>query len=87
MRQRNQRAISARIHEQTLWEIDLETQVNPAMKRNTILNEGARLYCYLQDVRRRVRLADHNPEVQRAIVAGFAKLFFPELLDNHIIVK
>ncbi len=86
MRQRNQRAISARIHEQTLWEIDLETQVNPAMKRNTILNEGARLYCYLQDTRRRVRLT-RDPEVQRAIVAGFAKLFFPELLDNHIIVK
>lgn len=86
MRRRNQRAISARIHEQTLWEIDLETQVDPAMKRNTILNEGARLYCYLQDVRRRVRLTQ-DPEVRRAIVAGFAKLFFPELLEEHIIIK
>lgn len=86
MRQRNQRAISARIHEQTLWEIDMETQVNPGMKRNTILNEGARLYCYLQDTRRRVRLVE-DPEVKRAIIAGFAKLFFPELLEEHIIIK
>lgn len=86
MRRRNQRAISARIHEQTLWEIDLETQANPAMKRNTILNEGARLWCYLQDTRRRVTLTD-DPDVQRAIVAGFAKLFFPELLDLKIIIK
>lgn len=86
MRQRNQRAISARIHNQTLWEIELETQVNPGVKRNAILNEGAKLYCYLQDVRRRVRLVQ-DPEVKRAIVAGFAKLFFPELLDEHIIIK
>lgn len=86
MRQRNQRAISARIHEQTLWEIDLETQANPGMKRNAILNEGAKIYCYLQDTRRRVRMVE-DPEVKRAIVAGFAKLFFPELLDEHIIIK
>lgn len=86
MRRRNQQAISARIHKQTLWEMDMETQVNPAMKRNTILNEGARLWCYLQDTRRRVTLTD-DPEVQRAIVAGFAKLFFPELLTNKIIIK
>lgn len=86
MRQRNQRAISARIHEQTLWEIDLEMQANPAMKRNTILNEGAKLYCCLQDTRRRVRLVE-DPEVKRAIIAGFAKLFFPELLEEHIIIK
>lgn len=86
MRQRNQRAISARIHEQTLWEIDLETQANPAMKRNTILNEGAKLYCYLQNTRRRVRLVE-DPEVKRVIIAGFAKLFFPELLEEHIIIK
>lgn len=86
MRRRNQQAISARIHKQTLWEMDMETQVNPAMKRNTILNEGARLWCYLQDTRRRVALTD-DPDVQRAIVAGFAKLFFPELLTNKIIIK
>lgn len=86
MRQRNQRAISARIHEQTLWEIDMETQANPGMKRNAILNEVAKIYCYLQDTRRRVRLVE-DPEVKRAIVAGFAKLFFPELLDEHIIIK
>ena len=86
MRQRNQRAISARIHEQTLREIDMETQVNQGMKRNTILNEGAKIYCHLQDTRRRVRLVQ-DPEVKRAIVAGFAKLFFPELLDEHIIIK
>lgn len=86
MRRRNQQAISARIHKQTLLEMDMETQVNPAMKRNTILNEGAKLWCYLQDTRRRVTLTD-DPEVQRAIVAGFAKLFFPELLTNKIIIK
>lgn len=86
MRRMNQRAISARIHEQTLWELEMETQANPTMKRNTILNEGAKLWCYLQDARRRVRMAD-DPEVQRAIVAGFAKLFFPELLNNKIIIK
>lgn len=86
MRQRHQRAISARIHEQTLWEIDMETQVNPGVKRNTILNEGAKIYCYLQDTRRRVRMVT-DPEVKRAIVAGFAKLFFPELLEEHIIIK
>ncbi len=86
MRQNNQRAISARIHEQTLWEIDLETQANPLMKRNTILNAGAKLWCYLQDTRRRVRMTDDS-KVQRAIVAGFAKLFFPELLTNKIIIK
>lgn len=86
MRRCNQQAISARIHKQTLWEMDMETQVNPAIKRNTILNEGARLWCYLQDTRRRVTLTD-DPDVQRAIVAGFAKLFFPELLDLKIIIK
>lgn len=86
MRRRNQQAISARIHKQTLLEMDMETQVNPAMKRNTILNEGARLWCYLQDTRRRVTLTD-DPDVQRAIVAAFAKLFFPELLTNKIIIK
>lgn len=86
MRRRNQQAISARIHKQTLWEMDMEMLVNPAMKRNTILNEGAKLWCYLQDTRRRVTLTD-DPEVQRAIVAGFAKLFFPELLTNKIIIK
>lgn len=86
MRRRNQRAISARIHEQTLWEIDLEVQANPDMKRNTILNAGAKLWCYLQDTRRRVTLTD-DPEVRRAIVAGFAKLYFPELLNDKIIIK
>lgn len=86
MRQITQKAISARISYQVLWEIDMETQVNPGMKRNTILNDGAKLYCHLQDTRRRVRLVE-NPEIKRAIIAGFAKLFFPELLDEHIIIK
>lgn len=86
MRQRNQQAISARIHVQTLWEMNLEKQVSPNMNRNKILNEGAKLWCYLQDARRRVKMTD-DPEVQRAIVAGFAKLFFPELLTNKIIIK
>lgn len=86
MRRNNQQAISARIHKQTLWEMELETQACPDMKRNTILNAGAKLWCYLQDTRRRVKMTD-DPEVQRAIVAGFAKLYFPELLTNKIIIK
>ena len=86
MRQITQKAISARISYQVLWEIDMEAQANPTHKRNTILNDGAKMYCYLQDVRRRIRLVE-NLEVKRAIAAGFAKLFFPELLDEHIIIK
>lgn len=72
----NQKPISARIHHQTIWEMDLEKQAT-GMSRNHILNEGARLYLFLLDTRRRYR-ATPFPDDRKKILNGFLKLWFPE---------
>lgn len=75
----NQKPISARIHHQTIWEMDLEKQAS-GMSRNHILNEGARLYLYLLDTRRRYKSIPF-PDDRKKILNGFLKLWFPEAAE------
>lgn len=79
-----QRMISARIAETTLWEMEQETMVS-GIKRNRILNEGARLWLSLKDARR-VCQANPDPEQRMKALVHFVKLWFPEaedLVENH----
>lgn len=71
-----QKAISARIHVQTLWDID-QLCMGRMLTRNRLLNDGARLYISLA----RARDACHShadPETRKKILSGFLKQWFPE---------
>lgn len=72
----NQKAISARIDNCILWQIEQETMTG-SMNRNKILNQGARLWISLADARRAYRM-HQDPEVRKKIVNGFLKSWFPE---------
>ena len=74
-----QRLISARIAETLLWEIEQETMVT-GIKRNRVLNQGARLWLSLQDARRTCR-AHFDPESRMKELIHFVKLYFPEVSD------
>lgn len=75
----NQKPISARIHHQTIWEMDLE-KLASGITRNHILNEGAMLYLYLLDTRRRYKSIP-SPDDRKKILNGFLKLWFPEAAE------
>lgn len=75
----NQKAISVRIHVQTLWNIEQEVQLGET-NRNKLLNDGANLYLATVDTRRRFRMIQDKP-VRRKILYGFLKLYFPEALE------
>lgn len=79
----NQIPISARIHANTMWEMDQEKQVS-GKGRNTILNEGARLWLSMMDARRQFR-AHQDRAVKRKIVSGFLRVWFPEVFDDGIL--
>lgn len=72
-----QRLISARIDETTLWELEQEAMVS-GIKRNRVLNEGARLWLSLHDIRRTCR-ANPDPEYRMKALVRFVKLHFPEV--------
>lgn len=72
----NQKPISARIHKQTLWNIEQEVMVS-GTTRNRILNDGARLYLSLQDARRAYRMHP-DPSTKAKILKGFLKSWWPE---------
>lgn len=74
-----QKAISARIENEILWDIDQEVQLG-VTNRNRILNEGARLWLYLRDLRRSYSAID-DEEARRKMLRGFLRLWFPEALD------
>lgn len=72
----NQKAISARIHVQTLWDID-QLCMGRRLTRNRLLNDGARMYISLA----RSRDAWHShadPITRERILNGFLKQWFPE---------
>lgn len=74
-----QRLISARIAETTLWEIEQETMAS-GIRRNRILNDGARLWLSLKDARRMCQ-ANQDPEHRKKALVHFVKLWFPEVQD------
>lgn len=74
----NQTAISARIHNITMWAMEQEKMAH-GTSRSKILNEGSRLWINLADARREYR-AHQDPEIRRKILNGFLKLWFPEAL-------
>lgn len=75
----NQKAISARINVNTLWQIEQEVMTG-SMSRNKILNEGARMYLSLQDARRAYH-AHGDEDVRKKIINGFLKYWFPEAAE------
>lgn len=78
----NQKAISARINNYTLWQIEQEVMTG-STNRNKILNEGARMYLSLLDAKRAYHC--HVDQDTRAnILNGFLKSWFPEAADWKI---
>ena len=75
----NQKAISARINNYTLWQIEQEVMTG-STNRNKILNEGARMFLSLQDARRAYR-AHGDEDVRKKILNGFLKFWFPEAAE------
>lgn len=72
----NQKAISARINNYTLWMINQETMVS-GTSRNRILNVGAKMYLDIIDARREYNM-HQDPSVRRKILIGMLKRWFPE---------
>lgn len=72
----NQKAISARIHVQTLCDMN-QIMMTRVTNRNKMLNDGARMLIALYRARDAWR--DHNdPETREKILQGFLKQWFPE---------
>lgn len=72
----NQKAISARIHVQTLWHID-QFCMNHFTNRNRMLNDGARML--LASYQARDAYKKHSDEeTRKKILNGFLKQWFPE---------
>ena len=71
-----QTAISARIQNEILWKIELETH-RGTYTRNRILNQGASLFLDLMEARRLYRLYPQK-DVKQKIVKGFLMRWFPE---------
>ena len=76
---RNQKPISARIYHEVLWRIDQEVMTG-CRTRNAITNDGADLFCRLQDFRREMKLFQ-DKDVRRKILRGFLIHYAPEALD------
>lgn len=75
----NQKAISARIDNYILWQIEQETMIG-STNRNKILNQGAKLWISLADARREYRMYQDS-DTKKKIVNGFLKSWFPEAAD------
>lgn len=74
-----QRLISARIDETTLWVIEQWAMI-AGIKRNRVLNEGARIWLSLADARMECR--EHNDaESRMKALVHLVKLWFPEVAD------
>lgn len=78
----NQKAISARINVNTLWEIEQETMTG-STNRNELLNNGAKLYLDLLDAKRTYRCIP-DIEVRSKILKGFLKKWWPEAAGIEI---
>lgn len=72
----NQTAISARINNYTLWNINQRVMTGK-WSRNRILNDGARLWLQLRDARD-AYLENQDPITRQKILNGFLKSWFPE---------
>lgn len=83
---KKQKLISMRIDYYVLWRVDQEAMVN-TLTRNGILNEGAALYCRVQDSRRSYRAHHSNKRVAEKIVIGFLLQNFPELRTDGFTFK
>ena len=70
-----QKAISMRIYHDILFMVDSEAGVGDNT-RNRILNNGARMYCELQDMNRRVHIL-HDLNEQRYEVLQFLRRYAP----------
>lgn len=79
----NQTAISARIDNATLWKIEQESMVS-GMKRNRILNEGARMFLDILDRRREMRIHGDS-EVRKKILSGILSTWIPEASEFKIV--
>lgn len=83
-----QKAISARIDNETLWEIEQECMTGRT-NRNRILNEGARMWLDLT-LRRRLFLSQPDKDNRRKIIVGFLRHWFydaAEFVDELYIQK
>lgn len=78
----NQKAISARINVNTLWEIEQETMTG-STNRNELLNNGAKLYLALLDAKRAYH-CHQDSEVRSKILNGFLKKWWPEAAGIEI---
>lgn len=76
----NQKAISARIDNTTLWILEQETMAT-GRTRNRMINEGAKMYVKTLDARREYKM-HQDAVVRRKILRGFLKTYFPEAADS-----
>lgn len=76
----NQKAISARIDNTTLWILEQET-IATGRTRNRMINEGAKMYVKTLDARREYKM-HQDAVVRRKILKGFLKTYFPEAADS-----
>lgn len=72
----NQKAISARIHVQTLWQIE-QICMTRFTNRNRMLNDGARMLISSYQARDAYK-AHPDEETRKRILNGFLKQWFPE---------
>lgn len=73
------RPISARIDETTLWTLEQLAMIAD-IKRNHVLNEGARLWLSLANAR--IACREHSDaESRMKQLVRFVKLWFPEVDD------
>lgn len=75
----NQKLISARIHVQTLWDIEQE-KTRRFTNRNKVLNDGARMLLSLYRTRDAWR-EHRDAETRKKILNGFLKQWFPEAAE------
>lgn len=72
----NQTAISARINNYTLWQIQQEVMLGYT-NRNRILNDGARMYLAIRDAQRAWK-CHSDEETRKKILNGFLRFWFLE---------
>lgn len=72
-----QKAISARIQNETLWNIEQEHMIDQAHNRNRILNEGARMYLDLINADRAMGMYPDDEKTRRKILLGWLQKWWP----------
>lgn len=80
-----QTPISVRLDNWVKWRIDQEV-MKGSITRNKLINEGAKLYLFLQECRTLYR-KQATLEDKKLVLVGFLKKYFPEVTDHEKILN